>query len=141
MGLDVWHLMAALLGVALLSGCATAVAEQAAQQHHLSVSRAGAARQPGAALVSMHTVVPSSCTREADWEVMGLYYSFLRCAAPTSLRPGPLLPRSHVQWGVTVTGSSAGCNAPGSVSRLRLAQASRAEHGRRRFCAGPSSRA
>jgi len=32
--------------------------------------------------VSMHTVVPSSCTREADWEVVGLYYSFMRCAAP-----------------------------------------------------------
>ncbi len=80
MGLCVWHVMAVLLGSALLACRAVAVAEEAAQQHHLSVSRA--ARQPGAAAVSMHTVVPSSCTREADWEVVGLYYSFMRCAAP-----------------------------------------------------------
>jgi hypothetical protein len=81
MGLCVWHLMAVLLGSALLTGWAVAAPEEAAQQHHLSVSRAGAARQPRAAAVSMHTVVPSSCTREADWEVVGLYYSFMRCAA------------------------------------------------------------
>ncbi|KAK9833296.1 hypothetical protein WJX81_004290 [Elliptochloris bilobata] len=30
----------------------------------------------------MHTVVPSSCTREADWQVVGLYYSFLRARQP-----------------------------------------------------------
>ena len=76
-------LRAALLASALLAWCAEAFLEDPQQAQlpagRRSFARARAVRQP-VPWVSMHTVVPSSCTREADWEVVGLYYSFLRCA-------------------------------------------------------------
>lgn len=76
-------LSAVLLASALLAWCSEAFPEDPQQAQlaagRRSFARARAVRQP-VPWVSMHTVVPSSCTREADWEVVGLYYSFLRCA-------------------------------------------------------------
>ena len=76
-------LRTALLASVLLAWCSEAFPEDPQQAQlpagRRSFARARAVRQP-VPWVSMHTVVPSSCTREADWEVVGLYYSFLRYA-------------------------------------------------------------
>lgn len=84
MRLGTWHLLAVVLSIVLLSAYAQ-LPEDATLRVHPSVARSVSARARTArqtvSWVSMHTVVPSSCNREADWQIIGLYYSFLRCVA------------------------------------------------------------
>lgn len=84
MRLGIRHLFAAVLGKVLLSAYAQ-LPEDTVLRVQPSVARSVSARARTARQttpwVSMHTVVPSSCTLEADWQIVGLYYSFLRFAA------------------------------------------------------------
>ena len=42
-------------------------------------------QEPAARSLSIHTVVSTSCEAHADWQCIGLYYSFLRAGQPGAI--------------------------------------------------------